>query len=376
MTPIDLILSHAREPVENGNGWDAFCPFHDDRNRSLGISVADDGKVLVKCRAGCDTKDVVAAMNLTMRDLFPSNGQRKGGGDGMPPCKPANAQTLGFTLAQYAEAKQLPIDFLRGLRLSDFWYMGTPAVRIPYFNESGEEVAVRIRLARTGDNRFKWRKGDKAKQHGIYGLQRLAEARRRGYVILGEGESDWHTLYYHDYPALTIAGADNWNEAWAAYFDGIPIIYVVIEPDAGGEAMLRWLSKSAIRDRARLVRFNGAKDPSDLYLSDLENFRANLQAALDAAEAWTERERAEYEAEATAAWVKCARLAQERDILSHFAQALRRRGVAGEARIAKLLYLALTSRLLEQLVSVAVKGPSSAGKSYLVERVLEFFPET
>ena len=51
-------------------------------------------------------------------------------------------------------------------------------------------------------------------------------------------------------------------------------------------------------------------------------------------------------------------------------------GVAGEARIAKLLYLAVTSRLLERPVSVALKGPSSGGKSHVVERVLSFVPES
>ena len=41
------------------------------------------------------------------------------------------------------------------------------------------------------------------------------------------------------------------------------------------------------------------------------------------------------------------------------------RRVSGEVRTAKLLYLALTSRVLERPVSVAVKGPSSGGKTYL-----------
>src|SRR3712207_2890179 len=41
-----------------------------------------------------------------------------------------------------------------------------------------------------------------------------------------------------------------------------------------------------------------------------------------------------------------------------------------------LLYLAATSRLLERPVSVALKGPSSGSKSYLVERVLSFLPES
>lgn len=51
-------------------------------------------------------------------------------------------------------------------------------------------------------------------------------------------------------------------------------------------------------------------------------------------------------------------------------------GVTGEKDNGKLLYLALTSRVLDKIVSAAVKGPSSGGKSYLVKSVVSFFPET
>src|SRR3954453_22801304 len=51
-----------------------------------------------------------------------------------------------------------------------------------------------------------------------------------------------------------------------------------------------------------------------------------------------------------------------------------RLGVVGERRGAKLIYLATTSRLLDRPVSVAVKGPSSGGKSYVTEAVLKLFP--
>ena len=53
---------------------------------------------------------------------------------------------------------------------------------------------------------------------------------------------------------------------------------------------------------------------------------------------------------------------------------LTRLGVVGERRGAKLIYLAVTSRLLERPVSVAVKGPSSGGKSFVTESVLKLFP--
>jgi hypothetical protein len=68
-------------------------------------------------------------------------------------------------------------------------------------------------------------------------------------------------------------------------------------------------------------------------------------------------------------------LAYEGNILEKFARDLKVVcGVVGEERIAKLLYLAITSRFLDRPVSIVVKGPSSGGKSFTVEQVLRFFP--
>jgi Domain of unknown function (DUF3854) len=50
-------------------------------------------------------------------------------------------------------------------------------------------------------------------------------------------------------------------------------------------------------------------------------------------------------------------------------------GFTGEYRNAKLTYLAITSRILDDPVSLAIKGLSSSGKSYTVGTVLKFFPD-
>jgi hypothetical protein len=67
-------------------------------------------------------------------------------------------------------------------------------------------------------------------------------------------------------------------------------------------------------------------------------------------------------------------LATVERILDDFIVMLHCRGVAGEDRFAKLVYLCITTRVLDHPVSVAAKGPSSAGKSYIVQEVLNFFP--
>jgi hypothetical protein len=69
-------------------------------------------------------------------------------------------------------------------------------------------------------------------------------------------------------------------------------------------------------------------------------------------------------------------IASSSQILDLFFMALEDCGVVGEEKVAKLCYLAITSRFLERPVSLAVKGPSSGGKSYVTGQVLRFFPES
>ena len=72
---------------------------------------------------------------------------------------------------------------------------------------------------------------------------------------------------------------------------------------------------------------------------------------------------------------RCRTLAREDRILVRLRSLLPEVGLVGEDKNALLIYLAATSRLLDNPVSVAVKGPSAGGKSWTVERVLHFFPD-
>ncbi|HZL06411.1 MAG TPA: CHC2 zinc finger domain-containing protein [Coriobacteriia bacterium] len=71
VSPIDRVLERLAHVKKAGGRYQARCPAHDDRTPSLSITETDDGKVLLRCWAGCDTEAVLAAMGLTWRDLFP-----------------------------------------------------------------------------------------------------------------------------------------------------------------------------------------------------------------------------------------------------------------------------------------------------------------
>jgi len=52
--------------------WMAKCPGHQDRLPSLSVREESDGRLLLHCFGGCDAADVVAAVGLTLADLFPT----------------------------------------------------------------------------------------------------------------------------------------------------------------------------------------------------------------------------------------------------------------------------------------------------------------
>ena len=69
--PIDILLARLDRPRKSGKGYTCRCPAHEDRGPSLSVTEASDGRVLLHCFAGCDTIDVLQAIGLDWKDLFP-----------------------------------------------------------------------------------------------------------------------------------------------------------------------------------------------------------------------------------------------------------------------------------------------------------------
>jgi len=394
-SPLETVLNRL-ENVKQYNGYyKAVCPAHEDNEPSLSIKM-EDGKVLLHCFAGCSTEEIVAEIKLEMSDLFEGGGEggvvplrtpaqvhtpqenthdkaKKGSAQGSAH---ANAQPAqGATVETYAEYVGLPIPFLKGLGLKEIQYGEHKAVRIPYLDRLGaEEVCIRFRVSLAGSPKIKTRKGDK---HRLYGLQSIKEMQAKaGYVILVEGESDTHVGWYHDQPVVGVPGAAGFQSEWVEELEGFEKIYAVVEPDEAGEKFWQRLAaEPSLQDRLYKVRLEGAKDLRELHLQE-GDFSVRLREALDRAVHWMDIAESEALERNREAWKKCATLAGEGDILERFYATLRMSGVAGEEKTAKILYLALTSRRLARPVSIVVKGPSSGGKSFLVEKVAEHFPES
>jgi hypothetical protein len=80
-----------------------------------------------------------------------------------------------------------------------------------------------------------------------------------------------------------------------------------------------------------------------------------------------ERRRVEHEAK---------KLLRSPGFFNEFSLAMKKSGLVGETRTAQVLYVVATSCILDRPLNIFVKGHSSAGKNWLVTRVLNLFPES
>jgi hypothetical protein len=206
VTAYDRVLDHLRDnakTVREGRAGQAIaqCPAHDDRNPSLSIRQIE-GQALIYCHAGCDSRDVLKALGLTMGDLF---------------------------------------DDPKGAT---------------YRYEDGRLVH------RTPDKQFK-QSGNTKGTAQLYRAAAVAAAVRNGTVItVVEGEKDVHALESLGVVATTAPmGAANWSKV-----DPSPLYggKIVIIPD-GDEAGQRWAQavRASLDGKVESLWFMGPKVGKD-----------------------------------------------------------------------------------------------------------------
>ncbi len=387
------ILSKLPGARQSGDSWIAPCPLPGHKTPAGHLSLRDGGgKALVTCQGGKHTyQDYCQAWgydSLAYSDngiggystignacysvtVPPKNGNlalQTGKGTVTPP---ALQSVTPVTVSTLAEAKRLPVDFLKSLGIGDVKYNGQSAVRIPYYGENGQEFAVRFRLSLTGDNRFKWRKGDRAMP---YGLNRLDKIKEAGWVLIVEGESDCWTAWLYGIPALGAPGKGIWPVSWGDYIKGCEV-YVWQEPDAE-DFTLRLLASAP--DLRYIRAPDGIKDISEAHIQgrDIPALIQELKAKAESGQAL----KAQYDNERLVQLYNEAKAVIEaKDPLELVTDAIRSLGYGGDIRPAIIVYLAATSRLLAMRdgampVHLLIMGMSSSGKSYTLRVVLILFP--
>ena len=49
------------------------CPAHNDKSPSMHIKLEDDGKILINCKAGCGTYEILRSVGLDWVDVMPES---------------------------------------------------------------------------------------------------------------------------------------------------------------------------------------------------------------------------------------------------------------------------------------------------------------
>jgi DNA polymerase-1 len=190
----------------------------------------------------------------------------------------------GVTLAELAEDKKLPVEYLMSLGLHD---LPGGSVGIPYRGTNANPVVKRRTALSARDGSY-WPEGVPPV---AYGEDRLGESAAHGFQVVVDGESDCWTLWFQGFPGVGLPGANTVKKTLAlGHVGAVRRVYVVREPDQGEEGFA-----AKVRDRLaelgwsgdlRVIKLDGCKDPNALHQQypDHEEFREHFQEALDRAE--------------------------------------------------------------------------------------------
>lgn len=76
---IQEFITHFRAVKQTGeNQYMALCPAHNDTNPSLSIRLSPDGKrIRLHCYAGCEDKDILSSVGLTVKNLYTTESGKK-----------------------------------------------------------------------------------------------------------------------------------------------------------------------------------------------------------------------------------------------------------------------------------------------------------
>ncbi|MET8169294.1 DUF3987 domain-containing protein [Streptomyces sp. NPDC005329] len=199
MSARDRVLDALQNHGSRGRGAHWQCPAHEDRSPSLTIGHGEKGAV-VKCHAGCPTEDVVAALGLTMADLFD---------------EPLEQRVRPQVVAEY-----------------------------PYVDEHGEVLMVVRRLEPGYDGERKtFRQFRPDGRPGVSGIRRvlyrlpdvIRQAQAGGVVVVVEGEKDVESLANLGVVATcNVGGAGKWSDDYTAALHGAAEVVVIADRDEPG----------------------------------------------------------------------------------------------------------------------------------------------
>jgi P4 family phage/plasmid primase-like protien len=203
LTLQDLLIYFKVSKKLNDTSYQCVCPTHHDGKASLTISESN-GKLLLYCHAGCDTKDILGAVGLSYSDI----------GNYTPP--------------QWRER----LEFYKQKKIEAVYDYCDEKGRYQYskIRFEGKEI-IYATVDKKGDS---YKLGRTGKRTVLYNLHSLIKAVREGYpVYIVEGEKDADTLRKLGYSVTTPGGASDWKKEYASYFIGAKVIILPDNDEPG-----------------------------------------------------------------------------------------------------------------------------------------------
>ena len=198
----DEFIKHFQGAQRRGERTvNVICPYHRDDKASLSISEGND-RILMHCHAGCDTKEILAAVGLKESDLF------------------------------YDE-KVKPEKTWRDKLLSERQYQGRSIEAVyDYIDAKGKYLYSKIRFTGKVIRYFTIDYKNDTYQTGkpegvstLYNLPTTLKAIKKGFpVYITEGEKDADTLKNLGLTATTAGSVSDWKKSYASYFIGAKVI--------------------------------------------------------------------------------------------------------------------------------------------------------
>lgn len=242
------------------------CPAHDDGRASLSIAEGDDGRILLKCHAGCNVEQIAGAVGVQLRDLFPRP-------------RAARSSRGGFNVVKaYDYTDEAGALLFQVCRLDPKGFRQRHRV-------TGDTCPEHAKKA----SRDGWCWSTKGLRFEPYRLPHLLEAARAGRrVFVVEGEKDAENLVALGVDATTGAGgAGKWRREYAEAFRGARDVVVLADRDEPGRKHANDVARSLegiAPTKVLELAGEGVKDASDWIKAG--GVLAELEQIADAAPAW------------------------------------------------------------------------------------------
>jgi AAA domain len=211
---VDMVLGKLSGVRKQAGYWMARCPAHEDAKASLSVKRGTEQPVILHCHAGCDHRDILAELGLTVADVCATPAERDDGE----------------------------------------WTPRGPAIAV--YDYTDEKGTLLFQVCRTAGKQFPQRRPDPLAKSGwtwrlgetrrvLYRLPKVIAAVEAGEPVwIAEGEKDVHALEAAGVTATcNPGGAGKWLAEYAEVFTDA-LVSIVADADRPGRAHARAVARS------------------------------------------------------------------------------------------------------------------------------------